>query len=705
MQENCVAFLLNVQSSFSLPLSIMKKPLFFGILLFLASSAHAQSDSLKTLSLAPVKVISARFEANEKRLPLSLTVMDGSRLQVGQPQLSLFESLGGVAGLFAQNPDNFAQDLRISIRGFGARAAFGIRGIRLVVDGIPESTPDGQADVDNLDVGAMRRVEVLRGSAASMYGNAAGGVINLQTENADEMPLIEGQITAGSYGFRSYRLKSGLKKGKFQYVLVGTHNRSEGYRERSQMQSSILNLKLKYDFDSLTSLSLLANYGSGPIANDPGGLTASQATENRRQVHPNNLRFVAGEAVTQGRVGITFEKKIGKSLFYARAFGTQRDFENFLAFQAAGAGTIHRVFSGVSVQYQFTQDVGILGFRFRVGTDLENQADTRRRYDNLTGTRGRVTFDQVESFRNLASYITQELTYKKLTLLTSLRSDVIRMEAKDAFLTDGNQSGGREYARLNPTIGLSWEVSPTLNLYTNVGTSFETPTLSELSNNPDGTGGFNPTLNPQEALNTEIGMKLFLRPKVRWDVTLFNVDVQNELVPYQIAGQAGRVFFRNAGSSRRQGIEISFNALLAKGLSLFSNYTFSDFKYRTYQTTAGKFDGNTLPGIPRHAAQVELRYFTQKGFFGMGQLRHASAFFADDANATNANGYTLLNLRAGWRWNSNSKTQGLAIEPFVGINNVLEAVYFQNIQINAAANRFFEPAQGRFWFGGIKIAR
>ncbi|MCU0339915.1 MAG: TonB-dependent receptor [Spirosomaceae bacterium] len=689
------------------------KHLFVCILFLLSLGAIAQqSDTLKTLSLAPVQVVSTRFVANEKRIPLSLTVMDGSRLQVGQPQLSLFESLGGVAGLFSQNPDNFAQDLRISIRGFGARAAFGIRGIRLVVDGIPESTPDGQADVDNLDVGAMRRVEVLRGPSSGMYGNAAGGVINLQTENAEEMPLIEGQVTAGSYGLQSYRLKSGAKRGKFQYVLVGTHNRSEGYRNRSQMQSSIVNLKLHYDFDSLTRLSLLVNYGNSPTANDPGGLTAAQVTENRRQVHPNNLRFLAGESVSQGRVGLTFEKKMGRSLFYARAFGTKRDFENFLAFQAAGAGTINRTFSGVSVQYQFEQNFGAFGYRFRLGTDFENQADTRRRFDNLTGTRGRLTFDQVESFRNIASFITQELTYKKLTFLTSLRSDVIRMEAKDAFKTDGDQSGSRSYARLNPTVGLSWEASTALNLYTNVGTSFETPTLSELSNNPDGTGGFNPNLNPQAALNAEIGMKLFLNRKIRFDVALFNVNVSNELVPYQVQGQAGRVFFRNAGSSQRQGIETSFNVLLGKGLSLFTNYTFSDFKYRTYQTTAGTFDGKTLPGIPKHAAQAELRYFTPKGLFGIVQLRHASEFWADDANAVKADGYNLLNLRVGWSFDSKQyaagsrqyeRKRGILVEPFVGVNNLLEAVYFQNIQINAAANRFFEPAQGRFWFGGLKI--
>ncbi|WP_428662859.1 TonB-dependent receptor family protein [Runella sp.] len=668
--------------------------------LFFSMAGFAQKrDSLRTLSLSPVIVTTTRLETNEKRLPAALTVLDGSRIQIGQPQLSLFESLGGVAGLFAQNPDNFNQDLRISIRGFGARAAFGIRGIRLVVDGIPESTPDGQADIDNLDMGAMRRVEVMRGPSSGLYGNAAGGIISLQTDNAADMPLVEGQATVGSYGFRSFRVKTGLQKGKFQYVLIATNNQSDGYRGNSRMESSIFNLKLRYDFDSLTRLSILANYGNSPQADDPGGLTMAQVTENRRQAHPNNIRFLATESVSQGRIGIIFEKRMGKSLIFARVFGTKRDFANYLAFQAAGAGTINREFAGASWQYQYAQQFGDLSYRFRLGIDLETQADTRRRFDNLTGVRGKLTFDQVESFKNTAAYITQELGYRKITLLTGLRSDAIRMKAEDAFLSDGDQSGKRQYSRINPTIGISYELSSKVNIYTNIGTSFETPTLSELSNNPSGTGGLNPDLNPQRATNYEIGAKTYFNRRVRFDIALFNINVEDELVPYQITGQAGRVFYRNAGSSRRQGIELSFNTMLAKGLSLFSNYTYSDFKYRHYQTTAGEFDGNILPGIPKHAAQVELRYFRPSGLFAIAQVRHASDLYADDANAVTANGYTNLNLRIGGTFHFGR----LVVEPFVGVNNLLNAVYFQNVQINAANGRYFEPAQGQFWFGGMKV--
>ncbi|MFN3380449.1 MAG: TonB-dependent receptor domain-containing protein, partial [Runella zeae] len=218
--------------------------------------------------------------------------------------------------------------------------------------------------------------------------------------------------------------------------------------------------------------------------------------------------------------------------------------------------------------------------------------------------------------------------------------------------------------------------------------------------NPSGTGGFNPDLKPQRATNYEIGAKTYFNQRVRMDIALFNINVSDEFVPYQITGQAGRVFYRNAGSSRRQGVELSLNANLAKGLSLFSNYTYSDFKYRQYVTTAGEFDGNTLPGIPKHAAQAELRYFRPKGLFAIAQIRHASDLYADDANAVIANAYTLVNLRLGLHLTY----QRVAVEPFVGVNNLFNAIYFQNVQINAANGRYFEPARGQFWFGGVKLS-
>ncbi len=660
----------------------------------------AQTDSSQVRLLAPVTVTSGRLPMRDNRLPAALTVVDGYRLQTGQAQLSLHESLGAVPGLWAMNPDNYAQDLRISIRGFGARAAFGIRGIRVLVDGIPESTPDGQADVDNLDPSMMQRMEVLRGPASGLYGNAAGGVISLQTEQAANLPLAEAQVLVGSFGFRGYKFRSGFQKNKLSAVLSLSRNETDGYRDHSRMENLILNAKIGLAIDSLTQLSVLFNYGNSPQADDPGGLTQAQVEANRQQAGANNLKFNTGEAVEQGRLGVVFEKKIGKHQLFARTFITKRQLDNLLAFEAAGAGQLNRTFAGASLQYTFAQKWNGGEYRVKVGFDLENQEDRRQRFDNKITERGKQTLDQIESFKNAAVFITQELSVKnKLTLLVGTRFDAIKLGAADQFLTDGDQSGERKYQRFNPSVGLSYAISPKTNLYTNLASSFESPTLSELSNNPTGIGGFNPDLNPQKAVNYEVGIKHFLGSHIRLDVAIFQVSVQDELVPYQLKEFPGRVFYRNAGNSQRRGVEVGISASLTKGLVFFGNYTYSDFVYKNYQTTAGTFDGKSLPGIPKHTAYGELRYFAQNGLFGIVQVRHASQLFADDANAVVSNAFTILNLRAGYQL----KISKLQTELFGGINNLLNVVYNGNVQLNAAGGRYFEPASGRYAYAGIRV--
>lgn len=681
----------------------MKNYLFFLFFLFHAV-AFSQSDSLRTQSLAPVTVTTTRLETKETQIPMAMTVLSGSRIKTGNQQLSLFESLGAVPGLFSQNPDNFGQGLRLSIRGFGARAAFGIRGIRLVVDGIPESTPDGQAEVGNIDPSLISRLEVVRGPSSSLYGNAAGGVISITTDNAADLPLIELKASTGSFGFRNLTLKTALQKNKLSYVLSATHNQVEGYRANSQMQNTILNAKFRYDFDSLTSLKLLLNYANSPTDNDPGGLTAAQVTENRQQAQPNNLKFGAGKQYEQGRLGLVFEKKIGHHLLFVRGFVTKRTLANFLAFQAAGAGAVDRVFGGGSLQYQFSYNKNALSYRLRAGFDAENQNDTRRRFDNIAGERSKMTFDQLEQFKNTALFLTQDIAIGRTNLLAGVRYDNIKQQVTDSFLTDGDQSGTKSFQVINPIFGITKQFGKQSSIYANLGTSFETPAMSELSNNPSGVGGFNPDLRPQRATNFEIGTKLFIYKRLRVDMALFNVNVRDELIPFQIVGQAGRVFYRNAGESVRKGLELGLTALIAKGLTLYGSYTYSDFRYKTYQTIVGKFDGNALPGIPKQTGYAELRYFNQSGFYAIGQVRNASDFFADDANAITANGYTITNFRVGKSFGGHQlKDKKSSVELFIGLNNAFDVQYFQNIQINASGGKYFEPAVGRYWFGGMKL--
>ncbi|WP_421796289.1 TonB-dependent receptor plug domain-containing protein [Haliscomenobacter sp.] len=288
--------------------------LFLSLHFSLFAQEQTPQDTLRTLDIAPITVSASRFEAQYNRLPFAISVLNKSQIQRAQAQLSLNESLVAVPGVFTLNPDNFSQDLRISIRGFGARAAFGIRGIRLFVDGLPESTPDGQADVDNVDAGALQRMELLRGASAGLYGNASGGVLNFSTEEPSQKAFAESQAILGSFGFQRYQLKTGFKVGKLGVFASASQNRMEGYRAQSAMQQTTLNLKLRYQLSDNTRLSLLVNYGKSPYAEDAGGLTSEQVSADRRQARAANVQFNAGEEVAQGRVGLVFEKQFSANI-------------------------------------------------------------------------------------------------------------------------------------------------------------------------------------------------------------------------------------------------------------------------------------------------------------------------------------------------------------------------------------------------------
>lgn len=671
------------------------------------------SDTLPK-PLETVEISATRMTLTARKTPLAVTVLDKARLQTATQQLSPYEVLSAIPGVFAMNPDNFTQDLRISIRGFGARAAFGIRGIRLFTDGLPDGTPDGQADVDNLDMGILRQMEVLRGAASGLYGNAAGGVIYMLTENpTTRRPLLEAQLSRGSFGFQRYQLKIGQKFDKFSYFLNGSANNTEGYRAQSQMKNSILNGKWAYEFTPNTKLTLLANYGNSPVANDAGGLTAAQAADNPQQAGATNLLYQTGEIVTQSRVGATFETKINdKHSFSARTFYTVRHLQNRLAILANGYGDLKRTYYGVSLGYQLKEKIATATYRLKVGLDIDNQVDTRQRFSYLKTIKDSVTqyvpdklvLNQLEAFKSVGVYALQELQpTDKLLLSLCVRYDDLDLKATDNYLTDGNQSGGRHFTKINPMLGINYELLPNTSVYANYASTFESPTLNELSNNPTNIGGFNGDLQPQTAHSLEIGLKGQITEGVYLDVALFRIQTENDVVPYQIAGQTGKTFYRNAGKTLRRGVELGFNCQITRHLTAYLTHTFSDFIYKIYSVSTinntAIYDGKLLPGIPKTNTQLELRYAHPKGFFASFIGRNMSEVFANDANTASATDYSVFNCRLGHSFSM----RGWAIEPFLGINNLNNTRYSANVQLNAQSDRFFEPAALRYAFGGVKL--
>lgn len=659
-----------------------------------------QVDSAALYDLPTVTLRVPRLSGTLLSKPMAISSIERSAIFEAQQQLSVNEYLNEVPGLFALNPGNFAQDLRVSIRGFGARSSFGIRGVKILVDGVPETTPDGQGQTDNLDLGIVDRIEIIRGPSSGLFGNASGGVISIATQDKVVTPFFEAGATFGDFNMQQYQLKTGLKSGRTHYIFHVTDTQTDGYRENSGMKSSMLNAQALHEFGEESSLKFILNYTDSPVADDAGGINAEAVLENRRQARDQNLNFQAGEAIDQLKMAaILKHQRINTNIFY-----TKRNFYGRLPFENGGIVDLKRDYFGHSFQYNLLdydpEEKDKFGHRLQLGYSLAQQADQRERLQNLLGQAGASSFNQLESFANLGIFLLEELRLRNgWSAMLSIRYDWNKLSAEDRFLQDGDDSGEVRLSAFNPSIGINYLLGPSTHLYSQFSTSFETPTLSELSNSPDGQGGFNEDLAPQKARNLEMGVKGIIDGKLQYDLAYFFIRTQDEIVTYEIADFPGRDFFRNAGETIRNGVETQVNYAFSKHWRLNLTYTYSDFVYEAFVNGGNDLSGRQLPGIPRHLGSASLRYIRPAGFFARIQSRFVGKSFVSDGNAAFEPSYTLVNLNMGYkveagRW---------IITPFGGINNLMDASYSDNIRINAFGGRFYEPAPGINVFGGLRL--
>ncbi len=664
-------------------------------LAFLGAQAALAAEPLQQ-----VTVTATRMPKQIQDIPAAVDVVDRDAVQLGRQQVGLDESLAQVPGLFMQDRYNFAQDLRISIRGFGARANFGIRGVRIFVDGIPETLPDGQGQMDSVDLGSIERVTVLRGSSSALYGNAAGGVILIDSEQPPERTTVSARLSVGELGFSKHQLKVGGTAGKLGYMVNLADMEMEGYRAQSDVESRSLNAALRYAISADSSLRMAINYTDQPTSDDPGALNLAEVQEDPRQAAPSALTFDGGESVEQTRIGFVYDKAFGADdSLTARNYYVWRKFENNLAFQAGGAVTIDRFFVGGGLAYTHRGDLAGKANRVVVGLDVDSQDDDRRRFNNDFGTLGALTFDQTEKVGNVGVFLQDEIdVLDAVTLTAGVRHDSVRFEVDDHFLADGDSSGRRTLRETSPMLGVMYRLSPAAHLYANVATSFETPTTTELAN-PAG-GGFNPSLDPQLATNREIGLKGALGERTRYTLALFDISVKDELVPYELPGQPGRSFYRNAGKSSRQGAEIGLGSEPVAGLALTLAYTYSDFKFDDFTDDDGNdFSGNRIPGLPRNVLHGGVMWKMPLGFFAGADAMRVDGRYLNNANTVKDGAYTLANLRAGyemdrgsWRWSA-----------FAGANNLFDETYNANARLNAGFGRYYEPGPRRNVYAGMEV--
>jgi iron complex outermembrane receptor protein len=625
----------------------------------------------------------------------AVSVIDQDDWVEGNQQISLDELLRHVPGLYMQNPYNFAQDLRISLRGYGARSNFGIRGIRVFVDGIPLSLPDGQTQLDSVDLSSIGRIEVLRGPASSLYGNGAGGVILIETELAEKTQSVEGSLATGEYGYQKVAIKSSGLTDKADYLLSLSNSRLEGYREHSEAKGTTLNSKLSFYLTDSDELTLIANHTDQPLANDPGSLDAIDAGLNPASANPNNVLYDAGEALDQQMLSLLYRtNRFGGDLL-VRNYYVWRNFANKLPFTSGGSVQLDRLFSGVGVQYSpklEEQD----RLKLTYGVDLEDQDDNRQRFDNNTGTLGNLSFDQREQVSSQGVFIHGEFNLDtSWSVLSDIRYDEVSFDITDNYLSDGDDSGRISFDHLSASVSLNYVFHDT-TLFTTLSNAFETPTTTELAN-PDGSGGLNTTLQSTISKGVEFGYKL-TRPRQRYEVSIFSIDLENELVPFEVAGQPGRTFYNNAGSSTRNGMEASMSIMTGNNSSLNLAYTWSNFKFDNYVDQDGNdFSGNQIPGLPEHYAYLGFSFRPFTGLQALYEMIYSGKLYANNNNDVLVEDYFVSNIRL----NYSLRKDKWIIKPYLGVNNLFDESYNSNIRINAFGGRYYEPAPLRNVYIGL----
>lgn len=666
-----------------------------------ASPAASRQASDKNNALEEIIVTATRLETPLSHVPAAVSVVTQDDIQLGRQQLGLDEALNRVPGLLMEDRYNFAQDLRVSIRGFGARANFGIRGVKILIDGIPATLPDGSGSVDGVDLGTASQIEVIRGPSSTLYGNASGGVINITTEAPPSQPFADVRVAAGEYDYRKTQIKAGGQGEKVGYLVSLSDMGYDGFREHSRAESTQLSGRFNLDFKGDRKLLATVNYTDQPVSDDPGGVTAAAAADDPRAAWPANLAYDAGEALTQSRIGFVYDVPLnGKNSLTARNYYLWQDFANKLPFLAGGRVKFNRFFAGGGLDYNYDGYWLDRPDRLVVGFDANDQDDDRTNYDNNFGIQGALSLDQNEHVTSTGIFVQNELSITKQLLLTlGVRADEVTFDVTDHFLADGDGSGRVTEDSTSPMAGIVYTLSPAVNVYATYSTSFETPTTTEYTN-PTGGGGFNQSLKPQLATNYEVGVRGGIAEKHRFELSLFTIGVKDELIPFTVPDMSGRDYYVNAGKSTRNGLEFSLISHETDRWRTTFSYTYSDFTFDRFIDQGGNdFSGKTIPGTAKHLLYGEVRYDDPRGWFGSVDAEYTSKQFANNANTSANPAFTVANLRFGYK----RETGSLLITPFFSINNLFDERYNANVRINAFGGRFFEAAPGRNLFGGVTV--
>ncbi|MFG6488778.1 TonB-dependent receptor family protein [Roseateles sp. BYS78W] len=681
--------------------------------LALAASTAAAAQAEPTV-LEPVVVTATRSEAAMSALPASIDRIDGDALRAGRAQVNISEGLGSVPGLLARDRQNYAQDVQISVRGFGARASFGIRGVRVYVDDIPATLPDGQGQITNVEIGTVGRVEVLRGPFSALYGNSSGGVISIYSEAPAGPPRVDTGVAFGSDGLRRVGAASSGKLGSFSYTLGASRFTTDGYRQHSAAERRLENVRLNWKLGTDTQLTLIGNSVELPEAQDPLGLTRAQWQADPRSVDPTALSFDTRKTMKQEQVGAVLEHGVDAAntlrLMVYQGHRTTQQFQSIpVATQTnplhpGGVIDLARDYEGADIRWRWKGETVNLVAGVAADDLREHRVGRQNFIGTTLGVAGALRRDETNRVSSADPYLQAQWQPTAAWLLSAgVRHSRVNFSSADAYITKTNpdDSGSALYAATLPVLGASYAVGEGLHVYATAGKGFETPTLNELAYRASGATGLNFALQASLSRSVEMGVKA--RPWAGAEATLavFQTTTEHEIVTQTNVG--GRATYQNAGATRRRGLEASGSWQIAPTLQAQLAATWLDARYQDGFLTCTATPcaaanqqvaaGNRIPGIAKTSLYGALTWQPTGGWRVGVEGRALGKVWVNDLNSDAAPGYATLATFAGYQLSVGAWDLGALLR----VDNLADRRYAGSVIVNDGNNRFFEPAPGRTW--------
>ncbi|ATZ68040.1 TonB-dependent receptor family protein [Acinetobacter haemolyticus] len=701
-----------------------------------------ESNSEHTVQLPTITVEATRMNTDYLHTPASVFRVDTSEQQQSA-QVNLTELVKGVPSLQLNNRENYAQDLQLSMRGFGARSTFGVRGIRLYVDGIPATMPDGQGQTSNIDLSSLSHLEVLTGPFSSLYGNSSGGTILTTTKEGRGKDSIEMSYTGGSHNKNraGLVLQGGSEHANEpSYVISSSYFDTDGYREHSDARKVLNNAKLTWDLEDGSKINWITNYVK-INANDPQGLNKTQWQQNPRQVNDANNTYDVRKDIEQTQTGVTWSKPINdQHELYLMGYWGNRQVTQYQSIPKGGVTLKDDkpIYSGQKSPKQaggvIDFDRNYYGADFRwtgkellpntilsVGVALDAMDEDRKGFENFNakgiyGVKGNLRRDEDNTLWNIDPYLQASWQFLPTWRLdTGVRYSNVHYKSKDHFTSgpdeygtiNGDDSGKHDYSKLLPSIALSWQVIPELLAYVSYAKGFETPTFTEMAYRTDGSGGFNFDLEASSSDTYEFGLK---SQNMLGDFTLavFQTNTKDDIVS---AGSVdGRATFRNADKTLREGVELTWNKALWRDLVINASYGYLDATFDANvpeKKDDGKIlasaipSGNLIPGIAKQRAYASLAWKPKAGLYGGVDAQYSDKIYVNDINTEVAPSYTTISAYTGYVWN----VSDWRVNTYARIDNMLDKNYIGSVIVNDGNGRFYEPADGRNWSAGFSVTK